>query len=264
VYSAAGLGKVGLVFIHGGLANRGFWDHEVSTFAAPMMKSNVQRLTGVCETALIPLFYRAVEHQSANPLILDPSAFELINRIDYDFSRFDARAPERVFAMMRAREFDRCVRAFLTEHPDATVVDIGCGLDTRFGRVNNGTMGWYGVDLPQVIEFRRELLHEDARSHLMAYSALDFGWMDRIQAEKADGCLFLAEGVFVYLDEQQVKTLVLALAERFPASELIFDTMSPLFVWLHNRRALLKRLNVRLGWGLRNPRDLECSVYSQR
>jgi pimeloyl-ACP methyl ester carboxylesterase len=34
VYSAAGSGEPGLVFIHGGLANRGFWDHQLRTFAA--------------------------------------------------------------------------------------------------------------------------------------------------------------------------------------------------------------------------------------
>lgn len=34
VYSASGSGPVGLVFIHGGLANRAFWDGELKAFAA--------------------------------------------------------------------------------------------------------------------------------------------------------------------------------------------------------------------------------------
>jgi pimeloyl-ACP methyl ester carboxylesterase len=34
VYSAAGAGEPALVFIHGGLANRGFWDGELAAFAS--------------------------------------------------------------------------------------------------------------------------------------------------------------------------------------------------------------------------------------
>jgi O-methyltransferase involved in polyketide biosynthesis len=215
------------------------------------------RLTGVCETALIPLFYRALESQRPDAIIRDPVAASLIEQIDYDFSVFNIDAPDRVFALMRSRQFDRYARSFLAKYPDAIVVDIGCGLDTRSERLDNGVMQWYGLDFPEVIELRRELLHETARSRFLPYSATDPRWMEQVCTGSPHPFLFLAEGVFPYLEAAQVRTVIVALADRFPESEIVFDGMSSLFMWLHNRRALLKQLNVHLGWGLRDPRDLE-------
>lgn len=214
-------------------------------------------LSGVCETLLIPLYYRALESRCPEPLIRDPKAAALVDRIDYDFSKFESTAAERVFAMMRARHFDQAVRTFLLKHPDGSVVDIGCGLDTRFERVDNGTMKWYGLDLPEVIELRRRLIDETARSHFVAKSALDFSWMKQVYAGNSAAYLFLGEGVFTYLEPDALKNLVIALADTFRGSGLVVDGMSPFFVWVHNRRGLLKRVNTRLLWGLKHPREAE-------
>lgn len=61
-------------------------------------------------------------------------------------------------AAMRVRQFDTFARAFLAGNPGGLVVDIGCGLDTCFDRLDDGQMAWLGVDLPEVIEPRREVL----------------------------------------------------------------------------------------------------------
>ncbi len=103
--------------------------------------------------------------------------------------------------MMRARQFDRFGLGFLKEHPAGTVVDIGCGLDTRFGRLDNGQMHWVGLDLPEVIELRRSLLPATARSCLIGCSALDFTWMDEVSPP----VIFLAEGLLVYFMEEDVR-----------------------------------------------------------
>jgi methyltransferase (TIGR00027 family) len=212
---------------------------------------------GVSESSLIPLYFRAVESQAADPMIVDPVAVEIVDRLAYDFSTIDANGADRVFAIMRARQFDRYARAFLAKNRDAVVVDLGCGLDTRFARVDNGAMEWFGIDLPNVIECRRTLLKEGVRCHLVASSLLDSRWMDLLPDDAGRARLFLAEGVFMYLEGREVRSLVKALAERFPGSALVFDGMSPLFVWLHNRQAILRRLDVLLRWGLRNPREPE-------
>jgi O-methyltransferase involved in polyketide biosynthesis len=80
---------------------------------------------------------------------------------------------DKVFTLMRVREFDRCALAFLGEHPAGVVVDIGCGLDTRFERLDNGQLEWVGLDLPDVIALRKQLLPEMPRTRLIACSALD-------------------------------------------------------------------------------------------
>ena len=126
-----------------------------------MSENIAQILDGVAETLLITLYIRALESQRPDALIKDDKAVALVTQIGYDFSRFkQIRMDEddKVSIVLRNREFDRQVRDFLSRHSDAVVVHIGCGLDSRFERVDNGRVEWYDLDLPEVIELRQQLL----------------------------------------------------------------------------------------------------------
>jgi O-methyltransferase involved in polyketide biosynthesis len=108
-----------------------------------------------------------MESQRPDALVRDPKAVELVGQLDYDFSGIQRLKNDSVNYLLRMREFDRLAWAFLEEHPDGVIVDLGCGLDTRFERVDNGRMEWYGLDLPEVIELRQALLDETPRSHFI-------------------------------------------------------------------------------------------------
>jgi O-methyltransferase involved in polyketide biosynthesis len=69
--------------------------------------------------------------------------------------------------------------------------------------------------------------------------------------------LFLAEGVLIYFEEAQVKSLVLTLKEHFPAAELVFDAFSPFFVWANNRRVRRTKVGARCQWALKRGIELE-------
>jgi O-methyltransferase involved in polyketide biosynthesis len=199
-----------------------------------------QDLSGVAETSLIPLYLHAMETQRPDALIKDEKAVELVTRLGYDFDRV-RRIPmndaNRMVIILRNREIDRHVRDFLARHPDAVVVHIGCGLDSRFDRVaeRNGQAEWYDLEFPQVIELRRRFIGDEReRYHLLACSVLDNAWLETVSVHRQRPFLFLAEGVFMYLREEQVKSLVLTLLDHFPGAELVFDGYSPTHVWLHN------------------------------
>ncbi|MBU0494210.1 MAG: class I SAM-dependent methyltransferase [Chloroflexi bacterium] len=215
-------------------------------------------LSGVPETLLIPLYCRAVESQRPDALIKDERAVALMNRIDYDFSGIGFSAADMLFTVMRVREFDRRTQAFLAAHPDGTVVSIGCGLDTRFDRVaeRNGTVAWYDLDLPEVIALRRQLLAETPRCRFIGCSVLDFAWMDLVGGDTKRPFLFLAEGVFPYFGEAEVKQVVLALQERFPGAELVFDAMTPFMAWLNGLHPPIRKLHTNL-WGIKRSQGLE-------
>jgi len=213
-------------------------------------------LSGVPETLLISLYCRAVESQRPDALIQDGRAAELMNRIDYDFSRIKFSTADMLFTIMRVREFDRRTKAFLAAHPDGTVVSMGCGLDNRFDRVDNGTVQWYDLDLPEVIALRRKLLPETPRCRFIGCSVLDLAWMDIVGGNANRPCLFLAEGVFPYFEEADVKRLVLALQDRFPGAELVFDAMTPFMAWLHSRHPAISKLHAHL-WGINRGQKLE-------
>jgi O-methyltransferase involved in polyketide biosynthesis len=194
-----------------------------------------------------------MESQRKDALVYDPTAVDLVRKLDWDFSAVQKMEKEQVNFLLRIREFDRQARAFLAEHPDGVIVDLGCGLDTRFERIDNGQMDWYGLDLPEVIEIRHGLLAETPRSHFIAISILNFTWMDALASQAGRHILFLAEGVLVYLEEADVRRLVQALSSHFPGSELVCEVYSPVVIHLHPRPKAVAEPR----WGLKNDRDVE-------
>jgi len=124
----------------------------------------------VAEMLLIPLYVRAVEAQRPDALLRDDQAMTMVEQIDYDFSRIKIAGHDQVGMVLRVGQFDHYTQDFLTRHPDAVVVHVGCGLDTRFERVDNGQVEWYDLDLPEVMELRQRLLGEPTRSNSLACS----------------------------------------------------------------------------------------------
>ena len=224
-------------------------------------------LSDISKTLLIPLYSRAMETQRPNAMINDDKAVELIKRMSSEGPiRYDSdwlkQTPmseaNKVLRIMLTRQMDRYTRDFLERHPEAVVVHIGCGLDSRFERVENKKVEWYDLDLPDVIELRREFIGDEReRYHLLACSVLEDAWLETVSAHgmrlhHARPFLFLAEGVFMYFEEAQVKSLVLRLHDRFPGAELVFDAWRPFEIWIGNR--VLAGL---LRWGFWHAREIE-------
>src|SRR5512136_641773 len=159
-----------------------------------MTEKVLQSLEGVSETLLMPLQARARESQRPDAMLKDDKAVAMVNQIAYDFSRIRLREHDEFLMIMRVHKFDSHVRSFLMRNPDAVVVHIGCGLDTRFERVDNGQVEWFDLDMPDVIELRRKVLgDEGGRYHLLGCSALEDAWLDTVSAHRQRPCLFLAE-----------------------------------------------------------------------
>src|SRR5512139_2146312 len=174
-----------------------------------MSESVNPNLSGVAETMLITLYIRAVESQRPDALIKDQRAEELVRQLDQESLRKTLALTDdfsRVVVILKGREFDRFAQDFLVRYPEAVVVHIGCGLDTRFERVDNGQVEWYDLDLPDVIQLRRKLVGgEGVRHRFLACSVLDNAWLNEMFAHRQRPVLFLAEGIFMYFDEAQVK-----------------------------------------------------------
>ncbi len=218
-------------------------------------------LSGVSDTLLIPIYVRAMESRRPDALMRDDRAEMLVSRLGRDFERVKAIRLTEVHKAMRILltcRMDRYARDFLGRHPDAVVVHIGCGLDTRFERVDNGRVTWFDLDLPDVIALRRGLIGvESGRHHLLGCSILESTCLEAVQACAPRPCLFLAEAVLVYFSEAQVKALVLRLRDHFPGSELVFDGWTPLDVWVGNRWLSSTRFAGLLRWGIWRGRDVE-------
>ena len=226
-----------------------------------MPETNSPNLSGVSETLLIPLYNRAMETQRPDAMIKDEKAVALVTQMSLDFSRVKQIKMNELLNSMRiifTREMDRYARDFLSRHPEAVVVHIGCGLDSRFDRVDNGRVEWYDLDLPDVIELRRKFIGDDAeRYHLLGCSVLEDAWLEVVKVHAQRPFLFLAENVFVYFMEAQVKSLVLRLRDHFPGAELVFDGWTPFFIWLGNRQLSSSKFAGLLRWGFWRGQEIE-------
>jgi O-methyltransferase involved in polyketide biosynthesis len=192
------------------------------------------QLTGVSETALLTLYGRAREARRTDGIIDDPTAIRLVESIDYDFTKFGRTRQDMA---LRARAFDTQTQRYLAEHPDATVVALAEGLQTSFWRLDaalpKGRFHWLTVDLPPIIDIRRQLLPPSPRVALCAQSALDFGWMDRV--DTAGGVFITAEGLLMYLQPEQAMGLIMECAKRFPGGQMMFDLPPRWFTGLSQR-----------------------------
>lgn len=122
-----------------------------------------QSLKGVSKTLLIPLWDRAFETKHPNPIIKDEKAVEIMENIRYDFTKFDDEWPNQVSIAIRTELLDNATKVFIKNHPQAVIINIGCGLDTRFSRLDNGKIHWYDLDLPEAIHVRKQFFNETDR-----------------------------------------------------------------------------------------------------
>ena len=230
-----------------------------------MSEMKPQTPIGVAEALLVTLYLRTMESQRPDALIKDEKAEALVKQISdagfYDFGRIKSlhlSEANKLVIILRNRELDRYAQDFLERHPEAAIVHIGCGLDSRFERLDNGRVEWYDLDLPDVIKLRRKLIGEEGgRYHLLGCSVLEDAWLDRVSVHRQRPFLFLAEGVFMYFAEAQVKSLVLTLRDHFPGAELVFDALSPIHVWRHNLQMRTFKIAIHVHWGIWRGQKIE-------
>jgi O-methyltransferase involved in polyketide biosynthesis len=236
---------------------------EENTMTTEPALGNKERMTdpdlqGIARTLLVPLACRAIEAVRPDTIINDPRSVDVYNALGGNCDFLLGMSGHDLFAaVMRVRQFDTYTRTFLARYPGGLVVDIGCGLDTRFNRLDDGQLIWLGVDLPEVIDLRRQWLPDAERCKTISQSMFDLSWLNEVvQIDRP--VIFLAEGVFPYFRTSDVKPMLIAMAERFPAGELVFDAMTPFLGWLQKMNSsVLKRSGTQILWDARNPAVLE-------
>jgi len=210
-------------------------------------------LCDVATTGVLTAFCHAAESRSPQPLLRDPWAEAVADRLApllanspsallRRISRGKIRGDLVLHIAMRTRKYDQVARDFMERNPGGCVVNLGCGLDMRFWRIDDGRLHLYDLDLPEMIALKRHLVEENERYHLVEQSVLEPEWRDRLAAEQPGPFLFQAEGLLMYLHPDDVRALVLDLCARFPGSELMFETVNS--AWL--KPALKWMINVKM------------------
>ena len=190
------------------------------------MKHKIEKNT-VQETLVIPLYSRKLCTELYPNLFQDETAVRLIDQIDYDFSETEKKSRSlmqrfgSLEVAMRQNDLAFEVRDYLKSHPNAAVVNLGCGLDCTGRFCDNGSCKIYNLDFPNVITVRNELLPAGDREQNIPCDLNDTAWFSEV--DTSGGAVFFASGVFYYFLTEQVKALVQAMADAFPGGVLVFD-----------------------------------------
>lgn len=186
----------------------------------------------VQETLIVPLYGRKMCSEKFPELYSDKFAKKLCESLDYDFSELERKNNSFFYefgsleAAMRQLDFMWEIKEYLKTHPQAAVVNLGCGLDETGKACDNGTCKIVNIDFPDIIELRTRLIAPGERERTIAADLREYTWMDEVDASY--GAIFFAAGVFHYFIKNEVKNLVLELSQRYAGGCLIFDSVGKL------------------------------------
>lgn len=181
-------------------------------------------LTKEKETLLITLYAKALDNRSNRSILHDRIADELVSSIDFDFGKFKSSGNDNVI-VVRAKQYDEWLKEFLKANPDAVVLNLGCGLDTRVNRINpSPKIIWFDVDYPEVIKLR-EGFYSNRDGYKMIGSSVTYpDWLTEIPKDRPT--IIIAEGLLEYLTAEEVKTLLNRLSDHFLHGQIVFDVMN--------------------------------------
>jgi methyltransferase (TIGR00027 family) len=226
------------------------------------MTTDKLQFTKEKETMLMTLSGRAIQSQWKNPILPDPWAEEAMRHIDYDLSKqLTGVASWSVWKDIgptiiatRAATFDSLANSYLAGYPDAVVLQVGCGMDSRAFRINPpASVQWFDVDYPDVIDLRRQLFPRRDAYHLIGAPLDDLRWLDDVPRNRP--ALLIAEGVLHYLTETEVRALLNAVVAHFPEGQMIFDICNSMIV--KRAGSNVAGTGATYKWGLDDPQDIK-------
>jgi O-methyltransferase involved in polyketide biosynthesis len=224
-------------------------------------------LNGPPQTMLDMLYAKALDADSAQPVLGDAYAKHLVTELDYDWqnSPITRQRRRQVSSItVRSAQFDIWARQFLAVHDLAVVLHLGCGLDSRVFRLDPGPgVEWYDVDYPDVIALREVLYPTREHYHLVSASATDPSWLAAIPPDRP--ALLLAEGLSMYLTDSDGAALLRRIVDHFPAGELQLDFWNKLGLRAQQKtNKVVRRSGSTLGWAVNGPDDISERVPGVR
>lgn len=184
-------------------------------------------LSELSKTLYIPLVGRIYASKHYPDMIADSKVLDLEPALPSDAAKMcDAQNEYTMLSSVaRSVNMDRRIREFLAAHADAAVVNVGCGLETTYWRCDNGRALWFELDLPEVIDVRRELLKPGDRQFLIPGDMFDYSWIERVKEHGERPTIVVVSGVFHFFEEERVVDFINHLA-AFDDVRVVFDVTS--------------------------------------
>jgi O-methyltransferase involved in polyketide biosynthesis len=216
------------------------------------------------ESLFLTLGGRALDSRLPHPFLGDPMADEILRKTSYDLAKFPPLVSRlvgpraKVFDIaVRAKRLDEVVRRFVASQPDAVVLDLGAGLDSRMFRIDPpSTVDWYDVDFTEIIALRKQLLPQPANAHSIGADLTDPRWLDTVPTDRPAVIVF--DGLVAFLPQDGYVSLLNRVTNHFPSGELAFNLYTTGAVWaLHHLKSLATIASGVANPGSNDPRDPE-------
>ncbi len=212
-------------------------------------------LSGPAKTMLSTLYLKALDADFERPILGDRFAKEAIDKLDFDWSELEITPKWAPLFTVRTAQYDIWVRQFIAANPECTVVHLGCGLDCRVFRIDPGPdVRWYDVDFPQVIALREQIYPTRPNYELIATPATEPQWLDQIPSDRPT--LLIAEGISMYLTEEEGIALLRRFIDRFGTGELQIDFFNWLAIKSQKTQSLVRTSGSVLYWAVNSPQQI--------
>lgn len=209
-------------------------------------------LNNESKTLFIPLLGKALMSKD-NLFLHDPKAEEIISKIDYEFSSLKQSKWLSMFMSVRALLIDELCNMYILKHPNATIIHLGCGLDSRCLRVNQNYKTWYDVDYEEVINIRKKFYEQDANHKMIGSSVMDFKWLE--QVEDNENIIVIAEGLTMYLSEEDIRNLLSMINEKFGDVHLLFDAYTKKGIRSSKIKNPVNQMSAEVKYGIDSPTE---------
>lgn len=210
------------------------------------------KLYDVSKTLFMPLYGKA-ETSKRNIFLKDIKAEEIVNDIDFDFKSLKQSKWLSLYMSVRSLLIDELCNEYLKNHKDVTVIHLGCGLDSRYMRINQKYIGWYDIDYENVINIRKNYYNENATYQMISSSVSDLSWINNI--DNHQNILIIMEGLTMYLDEDEIKKIINVIDDKFSNVHLIFDAYTKKAVKYSKYKNPVNKFGAKIKYGIDNKNE---------
>lgn len=233
-------------------------------------------LSDVSKTAIITMACRATQSENTKSDFNDEMSVQILKKITDIASESEKKTINNIkkvygkyskneakALVVRVSTIDSIINDYISKNPECTVINIACGFDTRYWRLDKKDCTYIELDLPEVIDRKKELLGIRIDYEMISSSVLDFSWIDKVTKDRNSNFLLVMEGLLMYLQEEDVKNLLSEISRRFTDSQLVTDALDKKLI-----RGLYKKIGdwaskllfgFELGWkfGFEKAEDIE-------
>ena len=207
-------------------------------------------MNSVNKTLYIPLYGKS--YVSKKGLFLNDKKAEEIWETEGFSLKGKSKSKWLAYYMgVRSAVFDEWLKQQMENLPDAVVVHIGCGMDSRVIRVDTESYKWYDVDFSEVIKERKRYYAESDNYKMIAGDARDCRWLTTITENKS--AIVVMEGVSMYLTIEEMRNLSDSLCAHFEQVVLLVDCYTSFAAKMSKHRNPINDVGVTEVYGIDDP-----------